>query len=85
MNLLPFLISISAFALYQRRLFRTVKQVVVDKTGDKMIVSKYGIFGSELFKTVTIIPMHIMAGVSKNNINKGIVMRGGGRFGIKKF
>lgn len=26
-----------------------------------------------------------MVGVRKSNLNKGIVMRGGGRFGIKKF
>lgn len=85
MNLIPFLVSVTAFTLYQRRLFRTVRQVVVDKTGDKMRVSKYGIFGSQLFSTTTIVPLHIMVGVRKSNLNKGIVMRGGGRFGIKKF
>lgn len=50
-----------------------------------MNITNYGLFGTQIFNKVTIVPIHIMGGVARRKINKGIVLQGGGRFGIKRF
>lgn len=84
-NLIPVLISLGAFVYYQKKISGTVRQIVVDRAGDKMTVTKYGLFGSEIFSESVRIPIHIMAGIARKPINKGIAIRGGGQYGIKKF
>lgn len=84
-NLIPLLMTTAAATIYQKRIFNTVRKIVVEKSGENIVVEKYGLCGSELFTQSVRIPIHIMAGVARKPINKGIAIRGGGRYGIKPF
>lgn len=85
LNFLPMILTFATTILYQLRIMNTIKSMIVDKNGDKLIIDNYGLFGVDLFSKSTIVPIHIMSGVARKKINKAVVVRGGGKFGIPEF
>lgn len=85
LNFFPLLISLGAGVIYQKRIFNTLKAILVQKTGETIRLTTYGLCGTDIFSKKAVIPIYILKGIHQKKINKAIFIKGGGVYNYNKF